>query len=154
HNFGLAIDYVLVSEDGSRAIWTVTKEWRRVAAIGKSMGFQWGGDWKSFVDYPHLDFQKGYSLASLRAGARPTIPDVPKRTYIGPGDTGTEVKLRQSQLTAHGFKTTADGYFGPGMEKNVRAFQKSRGLTSDGLIGSATVKALGSQNSAPDVAQV
>src|SRR5690606_12595912 len=31
HNFGLAVDYVLVSQDGSKAIWSVTPQWRRVA---------------------------------------------------------------------------------------------------------------------------
>ena len=146
HNFGLAIDYVLVSEDGSRAIWTVTKEWRRVAEIGKSLGFQWGGDWTSFRDYPHLDMQRGYSLSSLRAGKRPSIPDVPERAYIGPGDTGAEVKLRQDQLNKAGFKTATDGAYGPGMEKNVRAFQLSQGLKVDGLIGAVTAAALETGN--------
>ena len=142
HNFGLAIDYVIVSEDGSKAIWVVNDKWRRVADIGKSLGFQWGGDWKSFVDPPHLDFQKGYSLASLRAGNRPSIPHVPERSYNGPGDTGAEVKLRQDQLTKAGFQTATDGAYGPGMEKNVRAFQLSKGLQVDGLIGAVTATAL------------
>ncbi|SIT91784.1 D-alanyl-D-alanine carboxypeptidase family protein [Edaphobacillus lindanitolerans] len=142
HNFGLAIDYVLVSEDGTKAIWTVTKEWRHVAAIGKSMGFQWGGDWTSFVDYPHLDMQRGMSLSTLRSGKRPSIPNVPARQYLGPGDTGAEVKLKQEQLTKAGFKTAADGAFGLDMEKNVCAFQLAKGLQVDGLIGPDTARAL------------
>lgn len=28
----------------------------RVASIAKQMGFQWGGDWKSFPDRPHLEW--------------------------------------------------------------------------------------------------
>ncbi|WP_203334374.1 D-alanyl-D-alanine carboxypeptidase family protein [Planococcus beigongshangi] len=82
HNYGLAIDYFLVSDDGNTALWTVNAKWRRVAAIAKSMGFQWGGDWKSFVDYPHLDMQKRLSLAQLAAGKRPTIPPLSSSTDV------------------------------------------------------------------------
>lgn len=73
HNFGLAIDYFLVSDDGSKALWTVNDKWRRVAAIGKELGFAWGGDWSSFRDYPHLEMTGGLSTAQLRAGSRPRL---------------------------------------------------------------------------------
>lgn len=78
HNYGLAIDYFIVSDDGNKAIWTVNDKWKRVAAIAKSMGFEWGGDWVSFRDYPHLQFTKGLSIASLKAGKRPTFPPLKK----------------------------------------------------------------------------
>lgn len=71
HNYGLAIDYFLVSDDGNQSLWTVNDKWKRVAAIAKSMGFEWGGDWKSFRDYPHLQYNKGLSIAQLKAGHRP-----------------------------------------------------------------------------------
>lgn len=74
HNYGLAIDYVLLTSDGSRAIWTVTKEWKRVAEIGKKLGFAWGGDWTGgFKDYPHLEMMGGLSIRELQAGRRPTL---------------------------------------------------------------------------------
>ncbi|MER2040790.1 MAG: M15 family metallopeptidase [Desemzia incerta] len=73
HNFGLAIDYFLVSDDGSKALWTVNDKWKRVAAIGKELGFSWGGDWKSFPDYPHLEMTGGLTTAQLRAGSRPRL---------------------------------------------------------------------------------
>lgn len=58
HNYGIAVDYVLVSNDGKKALWTVNQKWRRVAEIAKSIGFQWGGDWTSFKDYPHLEMKE------------------------------------------------------------------------------------------------
>ncbi|MCZ8533840.1 M15 family metallopeptidase [Psychrobacillus psychrodurans] len=73
HNYGLAIDYFLVSDDGNKSLWTVNDKWRRVAAIAKSMGFEWGGDWKSFEDYPHLQYTTGLTIAQLRAGHRPVF---------------------------------------------------------------------------------
>lgn len=74
HNYGLAIDYFLVTEDGNNSIWNVNADWKRVAAIAKEMGFEWGGDWSSFRDYPHLQFTKGLTLSQISQGMRPTFP--------------------------------------------------------------------------------
>ncbi len=73
HNYGLAVDYFLTNESGTTAIWTVNANWRRVAAIAKSLGFSWGGDWTGFVDYPHLEMTGGLSLAQLQAGKKPNL---------------------------------------------------------------------------------
>lgn len=73
HNYGLAIDYFLVSADGKQSLWSVNNNWRRVAAIGKSLGFEWGGDWRGFVDYPHLQMTGGLSLSQLQAGKKPNL---------------------------------------------------------------------------------
>ena len=44
-----------------------------VAIIAKAMGFSWGGDWKSFTDKPHLQWDEHgkYTDAMIRAGKRP-----------------------------------------------------------------------------------
>ena len=70
HNFGLAFDFALLNPDGS-VNWNVDEKWKRVGAIGKSLGLEWGGDWKDFKDYPHFQMTFGLSLADLRAGKRP-----------------------------------------------------------------------------------
>lgn len=144
HNFGLAIDYVLVNEDDTTVSWVVNKQWRRVGAIGKQLGFQWGGDWTSFRDYPHLDLQCGMSLANLRAGRLPSLPSVPSRPYLGQGDTGADVTAMQSALVKSGFTTDIDGIFGQGTEDSLRLFQAANGLTVDGVYGAAAKRALGS----------
>lgn len=142
HNFGLAADFVLVNESNTKAIWTVNKDWRRVAAIAKSLGFEWGGDWRGFPDAPHIQITGGLSTAQLRAGRRPSIPDVPKRSYYGPGDKGTETKLYQGRLQALGYAIEIDGYYGPAMEQSVRSFQKATNRHVDGLIGPDTKRGL------------
>lgn len=44
-----------------------------VAIIAKAMGFTWGGDWKSFPDKPHLQWdERGkYTNAMVRSGRYP-----------------------------------------------------------------------------------
>ncbi|AYV74493.1 M15 family metallopeptidase [Bacillus sp. PK3-056] len=56
HNFGIAVDFCLTNKEGTAAYWIVNKDWKRVAAIAKSKGFEWGGDWTSFKDNPHLEY--------------------------------------------------------------------------------------------------
>lgn len=70
HNFGLAFDFAILNPDGSVS-WNVDEKWKRVAQIGKSLGLEWGGDWKDFKDYPHFQYTFGLSLADLRTGKRP-----------------------------------------------------------------------------------
>ena len=45
----------------------------RCGAIGKAIGFSWGGDWKEFPDLPHFQWDAGgaYSSAMVRGGKRP-----------------------------------------------------------------------------------
>ncbi len=59
-----------------------------VAAIAKELGFSWGGDWKSFTDRPHLqwDDRGRWTGALLRAGILPPMMP-PKKT-----ETKTEEK--------------------------------------------------------------
>ena len=59
------------------------------------------------------------------------------------GMSGTEVERLQDALKTRGFDPgVIDGDFGPGTEAAVIAFQKSEGLTADGVAGSQTQIAL------------
>lgn len=79
HNFGLAIDFALLMPDGRAVSWGTyrdgdkdgQRDWLEVASIGKGLGFEWGGDWKSFLDLPHFQMTFGLSTAQLRSGAQP-----------------------------------------------------------------------------------
>lgn len=64
------------------------------------------------------------------------------------GSNGEEVKTLQTKLKRWGYYTgSIDGVFGSGTKKAVIAFQKKNGLTPDGIVGPATLKALGMQSS-------
>jgi peptidoglycan LD-endopeptidase CwlK len=74
HNFGLAFDIVIQNADGSLCWNTGDKRWQTVGAIGKSLGLEWGGEWRKFPDYPHFQLTFGLTLADLRAGKQPPQP--------------------------------------------------------------------------------
>jgi len=58
---------------------------------------------------------------------------------LRPGMRGSQVVKLQEKLSNLGFlKTGVDGDFGPLTEKAVKAFQKSKGLETDGVVGGAT----------------
>lgn len=57
---------------------------------------------------------------------------------------GADIQAVQNALESFGFSCGgADGVFGKKTEKAVIAFQRSRGLTVDGIVGRETVRALG-----------
>lgn len=59
------------------------------------------------------------------------------------GDTGTSVTQIQQKLHDLGFLyCEPTGYFGQGTQSAVINFQKTSGLTADGKVGNATIKAL------------
>lgn len=73
HNFGLALDFVTCDGFGKNIEWTVGAKWKRAAAIAKSLGFSWGGDWTSFYDAPHIEYSRGYTASQIRAGKWPVF---------------------------------------------------------------------------------
>ncbi|MFB9327013.1 M15 family metallopeptidase [Paenibacillus aurantiacus] len=79
HNYGLAVDYALLMPDGATVTWDTARDgdkdgqrdWFEVAAIGKALGFEWGGDWDHFVDMPHFQMTFGLTLDDCQRGKQP-----------------------------------------------------------------------------------
>lgn len=71
HNFGLAIDIVLIVNGAP--VWDNVKDfdkngkadWMEVIDIFKQNGWEWGGDWKSFKDTPHVQKTFGHTWQDL-----------------------------------------------------------------------------------------
>jgi peptidoglycan L-alanyl-D-glutamate endopeptidase CwlK len=73
HNYGLAFDIcLLVDKDGNGVFdevsWNMNLDldfdkifdWQEVVRVAKKYGWEWGGVWRKFKDYPH--FQKDFNL--------------------------------------------------------------------------------------------
>ncbi len=92
HNYGLAFDYALLDSNGT-IIWDIDydgnkngeSDWFEVADMAKKLGFDWGGDWEDFKDYPHLQMTFGLKIAMLKEGYRVNDQVVRKelKKYIG-----------------------------------------------------------------------
>jgi peptidoglycan L-alanyl-D-glutamate endopeptidase CwlK len=70
HNFGIAGDMAVFDRrgnyiDGSQL---ANRVHRMVATWAKSEfpDVEWGGDWTSFVDYPHFQYKNGLSMQEMR----------------------------------------------------------------------------------------
>jgi peptidoglycan L-alanyl-D-glutamate endopeptidase CwlK len=79
HNFGIAIDITLF--ENGKPVWE-SPHYREASAIGKALGFDWGGDWTRIKDLPHYEFRPGWAkslsesamLAELRRRVANRIP--------------------------------------------------------------------------------
>jgi peptidoglycan L-alanyl-D-glutamate endopeptidase CwlK len=80
HQYGLALDIVLlldknndnIFEEASwdtRADWDKDKtpDWSEVRDHFKSKGWVYGGDWKSFKDYPHFEKTFGLTVSQMKS---------------------------------------------------------------------------------------
>lgn len=64
HNFGTAID--VVPFVNGKPVWESSR-WNEIGALGKSLGFKWGGDFTTINDRPHFEMNFGFTFAQLRA---------------------------------------------------------------------------------------
>ena len=63
HNFGIAWDIGLFR--GGKYLED-SPLYRECGEIGRSLGLEWGGDWKSFPDEPHFQMKTGLTLGQMR----------------------------------------------------------------------------------------
>jgi peptidoglycan hydrolase-like protein with peptidoglycan-binding domain len=151
HNFGLAFDFAVVKN--GRAVWDQNHpDWKAFVAIGKGLGLDWGGDWRTFKDYPHLQQGDAPTLASLRAkfahGWRgESIPEWRVVTEPPlengcrdkrPGDGKGIVARLQLMLLVDD-----DGYYGDVTEHALRVWQRRHDRTGATVAGRRGLRATG-----------
>lgn len=130
------------------------------AGIGYHSQFrpQWANDGRSCPGLARIPQVPGIIAAVAGSLAKPAPPrtqtaPVPSRSAVRAvlpafpglcrrGDRGAAVRAVQARLAARGWKLRVDGDFGPGTEAVVKAFQKEKGLTPDGVAGPLTWRAL------------
>jgi len=98
----------------------------------------------SVVDDPVLyDDAREWDLAGTGAPISESAVELPRVIDIRRGQKGEAVRRLQTKLIELGFTLDVDGAFGPATERAVRAFQSSRGLRADGIVGPRSASELG-----------
>lgn len=165
HQWGCAFDFC---ENVRGKEYANTSFFKKCGAIGKSIGLFWGGDFKSFYDSPHLEYPKyivGNSTKTLKAkygtpdkfiatwtgshGHKVVAASKPPSTTtatvlptLKQGSKGDNVKQLQRLLNNNGAKIAIDGDYGKKTADAVKAFQKTKKLTVDGIAGTKTINKL------------
>ena len=162
HNYGLAFDAAPLIN--GKIDWNNEALFNKMGSIGQSVGLEWGGNWKSFKDTPHLQWSGGLTIQQLLAGKRPKTPsdaNIPKTEDKPPTIDSMKLLKMDSVKT---FQTImgleADGVLGPKTNKEinkvlsmptkklkskgtvVRYLQYRLGITVDGDFGRKTQEAL------------
>lgn len=81
-------------------------------------------------------------LKSYGGGPTPAPVVETAKPVIQQGSRGSAVRTAQYALRSKGYSIAADGIFGRGTNSAVTAFQRSRGLQRDGVVGTNTWAAL------------
>ncbi|WP_420869169.1 DUF3597 family protein [Cytobacillus horneckiae] len=90
HLKGQALDFVPVNSKGE-TLWNgyEAADVKKAIKEAKRLGFEWGGDWKSFVDKPHLQYNyKGYGTDTFN-GSKANSPSDDKGTQ--PSNIATSI---------------------------------------------------------------
>ncbi|PID96438.1 MAG: hypothetical protein CSA84_04680 [Actinomycetales bacterium] len=88
--------------------------------------------------------QRPFTVADPAAGGSGPPPPAPPggRPTLRQGSRGEDVRDLQQLLINHGYWLDVDGIFGGETARAVRDFQRSKGLTVDGVVGAQTWAAL------------
>jgi peptidoglycan hydrolase-like protein with peptidoglycan-binding domain len=102
------------------------------AEIANSWGIEWGDNGYAWVTWDDI-----FAKDSVFAITPLKLPEnnIKVRRSLRKGMKGDDVKELQTKLSKHGFTLKADGIFGSGTEKKVKAFQTARKLVADGIVG-------------------
>jgi len=97
-----------------------------------------------------VDRDRGFGSDSAVVRELPLEVTGTNRPVLRNGASGAAVVELQARLAALGFSAgAADGHFGSLTDAVVRAFQRSRGLVADGIVGSQTWAAIDDAGRSP-----
>lgn len=103
HQWGIAVDFALREDIDGDNKWTddtynnSTGAFRVVGTLWESIGGEWGGNWKSIVDNPHLQLS-GYGSTPSKLKALYNTPDNFIETWKAGQETGQAENKGTQQL--------------------------------------------------------
>lgn len=130
HNWGVAFD--ICQNDKNNAYPSDNAWWTEVGKIGQSLGLEWGGSWKGFVDRPHFqlntfgdcaDMIKAYGTPEKFFAHKDFKFTTPK-TAIKPTSAKKKIIWLQTRLNCYGAGLEIDGIWGAKTTKAVKGWYK------------------------------
>ncbi len=109
---GLAFDFC---ENVKGHEYDDTDFFKKAAMLAKEMGFSWGGDWKSFKDMPHIQWDNGgeWTSSMILAGKLPS--EMPLWGSESEDKEGTEVRYNTVQECPEWARKTIQKLVGKGL---------------------------------------
>lgn len=77
HNFGIAFDIGIF--DG-RTYLGESPLYKAAGALGRNLGLEWGGDWRSIIDEPHFQFRPAWARVLTE---RDMLTELRRRHEVG-----------------------------------------------------------------------
>jgi hypothetical protein len=145
HAAGIAIDLNAPRHPLGRRHTFTPDQADRIRVLARKYGLRWGGDYQRRPDEMHVEVIVPAARAREMVKALqapPPLPSAPGSPVLRRGSSGKKVQEVQNALRVAGIPVVKDGVFGPATETAVKQFQRSRGLTSDGVVGRRTWAAL------------
>lgn len=117
HNYRCALDFAPVVN--GVIPWNDKALFIKIGQVGKSVGFEWGGDWTSFLDLPHLQMTLGYTLQDFQQNkvdlTRFQVPKTAPQPVVNSADAVnnlyTKLVVQMSKKDYKGAKETCSYLF-------------------------------------------
>ncbi|MCM1220158.1 MAG: M15 family metallopeptidase [Lachnospiraceae bacterium] len=138
HQWGIAFDFYLdmdIDGDGTKsddAFNNRTGMFNKVGALGKSIGLEWGGDWKSIVDLPHFQLPDWGSTATKLRNTYGT-PEKFRATWSKTSNSGSTTTSSSSNTSS---SSSSSEY---SLKDFVKDVQSATGAKVDGIAGKETL---------------
>lgn len=153
HAYGIAADINARSNPYGKRLITdmplaMVSAAKAIRTSGGAQVFRWGGDYPRFKDAMHYEVvaspkELGSGIDWGTVVAQPPDAGDP-RTWptLRKGDRGTSVRRLHELVATAGFDAPTGSVFTAATSSAVRAYQQSRKLTVDGVVGTQTWTAL------------
>lgn len=116
HQWGVAFDFYLkmdIDGDGQisdDAYNNAKKTFNQVGALAKSIGLEWGGDWKSIKDLPHIQL-KDWGSTTSKLKAEYGTPEKFMKTWQGTTGQAAAATAEKSKEAAQSFDKALAGLY-------------------------------------------
>ncbi|MEW5421381.1 peptidoglycan-binding protein [Amorphus sp. 3PC139-8] len=129
--------------------------WRRLETAVKTAArelevpVEWGGDWRTFKDYPHWQLPwESYPVSRPAEPSRKPKMGSAGQALFQPGDRGDAVERYQTALDRLGYTVPLSGVMDDRTVFVVRVVQRQNDLAVDGILGPRTMTAIDAMDAA------